>query len=138
MQYVEIEDLIRQEQKIQLGSFIGSVDIDEYLSKIKNNADIVTFYSKGKCVGFIAFYCNDEKTKQAFITLVLIEKNHRGMGLSSILMDGVVKIIKKRGFKSCKLEVKKNNMPAIKLYSKHGFKVIDDLDIKHIMDLDIS
>lgn len=119
----DIQGLIKAEQKKQKNRFIETNDLDDYLVKIQNNADFITHYSSGQCAGFVSFYCNDPSRKLAFITLVLIAPEFRGKGLANLLIDYTLEFCKKNGFKKCELEVREDNLAAIKLYQNCGFKV---------------
>ncbi|EAT13136.1 GNAT family N-acetyltransferase [Bermanella marisrubri] len=135
MSYSEIESLIKAEQMRQKKSFIDTDDIDKYIFKIKSNAEFITHYTSGQCAGFIAFYCNEPTKKIAFITLVLLAPEFRGKGLASNLINYVIEHCKKNKFEKCSLEVRKDNLSAIKLYEKHGFKIKQDCDAKLLMSI---
>lgn len=116
-----IEDLVYAEQKHQNGRFLENIDIERYLLKIKNESEILMHQIEGHCAGFVAFYCNDHNTLEAYITLVLTNPKFRGLKIAKTLLSATLSSIKKRGFKSCTLEVKNENYRAIKLYQELGF-----------------
>lgn len=55
---------------------------------------------------------------------IVIRKNKRGSGFSSLLLDSLIKIAESRGCKNFNLEVASNNIVAINLYKKFGFKQV--------------
>ena len=55
---------------------------------------------------------------------IVIRKNKRGSGFSSLLLDSLIKIAKSRGCKNFNLEVASNNIVAINLYKNFGFKQV--------------
>ena len=55
---------------------------------------------------------------------IVIKKDKRGNGYSSFLLDGLIKIAESRGCKNFNLEVASNNIVAINLYKKFGFKQV--------------
>ena len=55
---------------------------------------------------------------------IVIKKNKRGNGFSSLLLDSLIKIAKSHGCKNFNLEVASNNIVAINLYKKFGFKQV--------------
>ena len=55
---------------------------------------------------------------------IVIKKNKRGNGFSSLLLDSLIKIAKSRGCKNFNLEVASTNIVAINLYKKFGFKQV--------------
>jgi len=55
----QIKSLILEEQARQNGLFIQHVDMDTYLAKLGEKAEIVSDSTGGRCRGFVAFYCNN-------------------------------------------------------------------------------
>lgn len=125
-EFSSIETLIRKEQSRQNGQFIEKAELDEYINKIEKNAEFVTHMSAGQVTAFIAYYCNDPARRNAFITLVLTNPNFRGNGLARDLLQAVLGVVRRKGFKSCQLEVRKNNVAAMSLYKKVGFFIKED------------
>lgn len=128
-----LKDLIVQEQRRQHGLFIEGIDLEAYLEKIDRNAEIITHIIRGECAGFVVFYCNDTASNIAFITLILVSPQFRGAGVATELLSAVFSVIKKRGFKSCDLQVKKNNTSAISLYENKGFRIVRDDESSYFM-----
>lgn len=135
MSFVEIKSLIKAEQKRQQNRFIETDDLNSYLLKIQNNAEFITHYIAGQCAGFIAFYCNDEAKELAFITLVLLAPEFRGRGLAKNLINYTLEYCSKNGFKKCRLQVRKDNCSAIKLYENCGFITESYNDEKILMSV---
>lgn len=55
---------------------------------------------------------------------IVTKKNMRNIGIASQLLTEVIKYCKNLNLKSIYLEVNENNLPAIHLYEKYGFKRI--------------
>ncbi len=55
---------------------------------------------------------------------IVIKKTKRGNGLSSLLLEELIKIAKSKNCKMVNLEVASNNEIAINLYKKFGFKEV--------------
>ena len=55
---------------------------------------------------------------------IVIKKDYRGNGLSSILLKKLIDIAKSKNCKQFNLEVSCLNQPAIKLYKKFGFNQV--------------
>ena len=100
---------------------LSDFEIEGYLSKIDSLSIFEKHYIENNLAGFVSFYCNNEESKEAFITMVLVDKSYRGKGIAQKLIIEVIDIIKEQGFLKCNLEVKADNVNAIKLYSKIGF-----------------
>ena len=80
---------------------------------------------------YLCCKCNSEIVGFAGISIVLdtaelnnivIKKDARGNGYSSLLLDALLKIVKSRGCRTFNLEVAKTNAIAISLYKKFGFE----------------
>lgn len=123
MFFDQIEHMVKTEYSLSGRDFIDVDDFDNYVNKIKNKAELVAHIIEGVCVGFIAFYANDETQENAFITMVMIRSDMRGRKIAGSLLIAVLENLKSRGFKNCNLEVKENNVNAIKLYESLGFKI---------------
>jgi ribosomal protein S18 acetylase RimI-like enzyme len=130
-----IASLIRAEYARQGDRFIDGVDLEEYLAKLGERAEIVSDSVAGRCRGFVAFYCNDESTKQAYITLVLVDPSDRGTGLGRSLVGCTLDIAKRRGFTSCRLEVATGNDVAHAMYMSMGFRVVEARAHKDLLEI---
>jgi ribosomal protein S18 acetylase RimI-like enzyme/2-polyprenyl-3-methyl-5-hydroxy-6-metoxy-1,4-benzoquinol methylase len=98
------------------------VRIDDYSRKIFENA--VTFEARAgdALIGLVAAYFNDLKSHEGFVTVVSVVKGHTGQGIATELMTQSIAYAKQHGFKTIRLEVQKDNCPAIRLYQKFGFE----------------
>lgn len=118
----ECIELVRKQLHVNR-DFISLSDseIEGYFSKIDSLSIFEKYYIENNLAGFVSFYCNNKESKEAFITMVLVDKSYRGEGIAQKLIIEVINIIKEKGFLKCVLEVKADNLNAIKLYSKIGF-----------------
>jgi ribosomal protein S18 acetylase RimI-like enzyme len=123
-----IANLVREEQEHQHNRLVEGVDLDAYLAKLGDSAE-------GRCRGFVAFYCNDQATKQAYITLVLVNPRDRGLGIGRTLVACVLALAKRRGFTSCRLQVARHNEVAHAMYVSLGFRVVDDRAEKYLLEI---
>jgi len=129
-----IRTLILDEQQRQAGRFIEAPDLDAYLQKLDARAEILSATEGPRCRGFVAYYCNDHSTRQAFITLVLIAPQDRGSGLGKALVLGVLEICRQRGFASCRLEVRADNAAALAMYGSLGFVSVGERGTTQILE----
>jgi ribosomal protein S18 acetylase RimI-like enzyme len=134
MLHESIRSLILAEQA-RGGGFIEDVDLDTYLAKLGASAEILSDIIAGRCRGFVAFYCNDTATRQAYITLVLVDPQDRGTGLGGALVSGVLEIARRRGFTSCRLEVATRNTAAHAIYLSLGFRVVEERGHKNLLEI---
>lgn len=108
--------------------------VDVYAQKLLDNAIILTYYDK-KLIAFIAFYANDFISKNAFLSLILVDKSLRGKKIANQLLSNSIEILKIKKFKKYNLEVLKINKKAIKLYTGFGFKIVDESEMFYKMSL---
>ena len=99
-----------------------------YFLKIDQNAEFLKHYCDQNLAGFIAYYCNNYESKRAFISLVLIDKLYRGKGISKKIFSQLFTLLKEKDFKSCSLEVRRDNVNALNLYKSLGFKSVEPTD----------
>ena len=130
-----VRELILAEQARQRDRFIEDVALDVYLAKLDRHAEILADMGGDRCRGFVAFYCNDRSTAQAFITLVLVDPRDRGLGIGRALVACVLELVKQRGFTSCRLEVAKDNTAAHPLYRSLGFCAAGGNDRKDLLEI---
>lgn len=130
--------IFEKEYETQKDEFISISDKNSYWEKLKNKAEFGIHVSQGASAGFVAFYCNNEMTRESFITLILVSPESRGKKIGSALIDYVLNISKLRGFSRCSLEVNKANKSAISLYESKGFSIFSEKDQSYIMKTVIS
>lgn len=129
-----IKTLIREEQTRQSHRFVDGVDLETYLRRLDERAEVVDDVDAGRCRGFVAFYCNDAVSKRAFITLVLVAPQDRSTGLGRALVTRVLDICRQRGFTTCRLEVRADNT-ALAMYQALGFATVEDRGGKQLMEV---
>ncbi|MEG0894248.1 MAG: GNAT family N-acetyltransferase [Oscillospiraceae bacterium] len=95
----------------------NSNEIDIYAIKVSNNyvGRLIVDYKN-------RFLDNETKENERVgISWLLIEKDFRGNGYSSILMEYVINVLSDKGYTEFTVGVEPENKIAINLYSKHGF-----------------
>jgi len=132
-----IRSLIVDEQARQGNRFVDHPDFEAYLAKLADRAEILSDCLAGRCRGLVAFYCNDESTRRAFITLVLVDPRDRGQGIGKALVACVLDMVKQRGFTSCGLEVDEQNDAAHAMYRSMGFRLAETRAGKHLLEISL-
>lgn len=72
-----------------------------------------------KTVGYIGMWIYMDECN---IINIAVHKDYRRQGIASILIEEMLKLCKKHKTRYIMLEVRANNIPAQKLYAKHGFR----------------
>lgn len=99
----------------------GRVEIRAYAQKIGGNATRCEAWADGALVGLAAAYCNNQKSRVAYITSVSVLKEWTRKGIAAGLLGQCVEQAKVAGMRQISLEVAAGNTSAIKLYEKSGF-----------------
>lgn len=106
-------------------SVINRQNFVELFNKIDKYADFIIALYDNRIVGYAAIYANDMKKKEAFITLIGVDRNFQHQGIGSLLMLKCKEIAAKRGMKTIRLEVLCADIGAQRFYSKMGFEKME-------------
>lgn len=128
--YKEILDLkVSREQE----GFIETIDECLEEASLSSNWRTVGIYDTDKCVGFAmyALFSNEGENGRVWLDRFLISYEYQGIGYG----EGGVRTLlsqlyKEYGYKKIYLSVYDNNITAINLYKKIGFKFNGKSDIK--------
>ncbi len=81
-----------------------------------------------KIVGFIIGKINvQRKSLVGHILTIDISPTHRRKGIAERLLQEIEKIFREKGIKVCYLEVREDNIAALSLYQKSGYRKIGRL-----------
>ncbi len=82
---------------------------------------ILVYEEKEKIIGFIMYI---ELEDTADILDIIVDKEYRNQKIASCLLDYMISELKE-SVKMITLEVRKSNAPAISLYEKFGFSIVN-------------
>jgi ribosomal protein S18 acetylase RimI-like enzyme len=99
----------------------GRVNLRNFSFKLKEFATHFCVFEEGKIIGFAACYFNDPGRIRGYISTISISKKNQRKGLATKLLEYIINFGIKREFTKISLSVRKNNLPAIKLYQKFCF-----------------
>lgn len=117
-------------------AFAEGKDVAAYARKIHTYANTYEIWQGERLAALMALYLNAEKGL-AYIPYICTA--HSGMtvrGLGSLLLSEATGL--PLPYSKVRLEVRKTNAPAIRLYARHGFKEIEDRGEKILMELEIN
>lgn len=102
-----------------------------HIAYLLENPDAVCLVAKLEDViaGFIIGLVDrhgEEVAGRVYTLDVAVRHRRKGVGLR--LLDEVERIFAKRGVKICCLEARKDNVAALKLYRKHGYVKVQELE----------
>jgi [ribosomal protein S18]-alanine N-acetyltransferase len=75
----------------------------------------------GRLVGFCNYWL---VTTELHILAIATHPDYRGRGIARQLLDHVLDVARETGCSLATLEVRRSNVPAIKLYERAGFKIV--------------
>jgi len=116
----ELTDIIRvssDEFKPPLNTLIK---ISDYCEKLLEKASIFVARENNIVVGLIAFYCNDQVQKQAYLSYLYVRTDKRRKKIGQTLLRKAILHSRECGMKSMKLETRRDN-PSTFLYRINGF-----------------
>lgn len=95
-------------------------NLEKYIDKLSRYAINYILCSDEKYIGLLSYYVNLE-LNELYITLIGITKYHQNKHLGKVLLNLVFYEAEVLKIKIIRLEVQKNNIPAIQFYIKNGF-----------------
>lgn len=115
----DIEEALLTEQSHNI--HILSKNILKEDIKNKNYNYLVAKNNDGKIIGYIGIsYVIDS----ADIISIVVHKDYTKKGVATLLLQEIFAFAKENNIQKITLEVRSSNLPAQKLYEKHGFKQI--------------
>ncbi len=91
------------------------------------NRTVYIYKIDGEFIGEIAFVLemNDPDytipNRRVYISRLLVKREYRNQGIGGILIDHVLEVAQKLGYKEATIGVDKDNAAALHLYQKKGF-----------------
>lgn len=133
--YIEINNLAKQVHRIHVKWRPDLyLDIDEVIKKedlkekIQSN-EIIVAKMQNNIVGYVTFNIQEKNNpimryrKQLQIEAICVDENNRCKGIGTELLKHLKNIAKEKNCTDLYLTVNEENINAIKLYEKFGFKV---------------
>lgn len=106
----------------KVGIYPEKTILEERVRKLLDNAAFVTARNEqGYLVGIIAYYMNQPPL--CYLTHASTVAEYRRQGIATKMLERLEKETIMRGFSLLKLEVHKENAPALNTYLKFGFHI---------------
>ncbi|HWP95483.1 MAG TPA: GNAT family N-acetyltransferase [Syntrophomonadaceae bacterium] len=86
---------------------------------------VFCFRLKGEVIGVAEYMRDWEQPSLAYLFGISIEEDHRGQNLGTILLRDSMEELKRQGISNVELTVSPENHPAIAVYRKLGFEIIE-------------
>ena len=120
------EAVLRLETRLAPSLTDRKIDINQYSEKLVKCGKVWLHYDMGEPVSIIAGYFNDEATRTAYLSMLAVAEEYQGKRLASSLLSEFEDYAIEQNMDYIKLEVRKHNSAAQKLYTKFGYEIIGD------------
>lgn len=113
--------------EIEMECFDKEAFTKQQIANLLTNYNSVSLVAKinDKIVGFIIGMLYIERTALAgHILTIDVSTAYRKKGIAQKLLQEIEKIFKEKGAKTCHLEVREDNIAALRLYQKLGYKKV--------------
>lgn len=97
---------------------------EERINKLSAMASFITIRHNRQIIALVGFYMN--KKPLCYITHLSVLPLYKRQGLATEMFNFLERQAKNKGFNIVKLEVAKNNFPALKLYNNLGYIILTD------------
>lgn len=118
------KDAILKCESVYMLRSLSKIDFSTFFSKIDSNAEFIVASSNDGILGYAAMYANNQKTQEAYISLLEVYQEYQGLHIGKRILKKCKLIAKEKQMANIRLEVLKENYRAIKFYEKNGFKKI--------------
>lgn len=102
-----------------------NLDLGEYSKKIASKAILFTRFHEKTLIALCAIYATDKEHLQAYLTLLAVAPEFRGIGLAKKIIAEMEVYVLNNGFKSIRLEVYKTNLGALSMYKSLGYEIVE-------------
>ena len=127
--------LLNPDDLFQLTAYLEKIDaeftpplssrqkLECYAQKMLDKGYVYAAFSGIKMGGLCAFYANDIKTRQAFLTLLQVDRNWRRQGVAAALCKRMFRLCEDKGMQMISLFTHMDNKTAQLFYKSQGFLV---------------
>jgi ribosomal-protein-alanine N-acetyltransferase len=115
------QEHINSVYEIECTSFSTPWSIESINDELKNQMATYIVAAEGEDVlGYAGLW---HVVNEGHINNIAVKEEYRGQGIGDLLLEGLINIAVEKEMIGLTLEVRVGNEKAMKLYSKHGFKV---------------
>ncbi len=117
--------------RIELECFGREAFSRQHIANLLKNYNCISLVAKlnGKIVGFVIGMIHMERNALVgHILTIDVLPQYRRRGIAQKLLEKIEEILREKGVKACCLEVREDNVAALKLYQKLGYRKIAKLE----------
>lgn len=133
-------NIINYKKRSDVEKFLHAVDrnfpiplshkqnLKQFSAKLCEKGTLCAVYERGEIVALTAGYTKDVIDNQAYISIVATKTEFQGRGYATKLIKEFIDISRKKGLSSIHLYTARQNLKAINLYERIGFREWDILE----------
>ena len=125
IKYNELFEFLKEIDNSFAPKLSEQTELSNYTKKLIENGFIITTKKNSKIIGLIAGYINNKLTREAYISLVYVDKEYRRQNIATNLMQKFIEKVNEEGYIKISLECNKNNLNALSFYKNFDFKIIE-------------
>lgn len=117
--------------EIEMECFKSEAFTKQQIAQLLTDYNSISLIAKedGKIVGFITgMIFVDDNLLSGHILTIDVSPSHRRKGVGILLLMEIEKIFKERNVTVCRLEAREDNVAALNLYQKLGYKKVGKLE----------
>ena len=118
---------LNQLYEIEMECFKEEAFKKQHIASLLTNYNSISLVAKinDRIVGFILGIIHFERNYLiGHILTIDVSPQYRRRGVAQSLLREIEKIFREKGVKSCRLEVREDNIAALRLYQKLGYKKV--------------
>lgn len=127
-------NILNDKKRTDVEKFLHAVDrnfpiplsskqnIKQFAAKLCEKGTLCTVYESGEIVAMTAGYTKDIIDNQAYISIVATKTEFQGKGYATKLIKEFIDISRETGLSSIHLYTARQNLNAINLYKRIGFR----------------
>lgn len=119
---LQTNNLLREPNEVKL----SILEEEKFIEKVlkSNHQYMVSVWDEEKLISLTGFHGSDLNRIKHRVSLgISILSEYRGLGLGTYLMEHLCEKAKEFGMKKIELDVRTDNLPAIRIYEKAGFEI---------------
>ncbi|WP_052256523.1 N-acetyltransferase [Salinicoccus sp. YB14-2] len=125
--YVEYKPTFKEVKE----EFLLDVPLDVPL----NNKNVLGIYKQNDLIGFLDILLSYPDNATCMIGYLVVDQNYRGQGIGQEVYNRAKSMMIENNMKNIRLGVIKDNIPAVSMWEKQGFQVVDKINTEYGVQL---